>query len=156
MQSTKNSPLAITTNGAYGAGDVVGGLLQFPMTGQQGDNGILQDLLLVDAAENDAELYVIFFNENPSASTLTNNAAPTIHASDLAKIAAIVHVEAADWISIGGCAVASLNVSKGVKCSGSANVAAPQEPVLYAAIVCVATPNYTDGDLKAKISVMMD
>lgn len=93
----KSAPTVTVTTAAYADNDVVGGLITFPLTGLTQNGGILNGVLLTDAA-NQSEPYRLFlFHELPS--TIANDAAfaPTI--ADLKKLCAVVTLAAADYVT---------------------------------------------------------
>lgn len=71
-------PLVITA-GAYAAGDVVGGLIQFNLGGKHG--GVLQDVTLVDDDNIGASLELRLFRAAPT--TILDNAPLALTAADL-------------------------------------------------------------------------
>lgn len=97
-QFYKVSPNSLVVDtAAYTASDVVGGLLTFDLTGLSQNGGILNSVLLTDAANQSEPYYLYLFNELPS--TIADQAAfaPTI--ADLKKVFAIVNIAAADYLT---------------------------------------------------------
>lgn len=94
----KSAPTITVTLNAYSDNDVVGGLITFELDGLSQNGGILNGLLLTDAA-NQSEPYRLFlFHDLPS--TIANDAAfaPTI--ADLKKLFAVVTIAAADYVTV--------------------------------------------------------
>lgn len=121
---------------AYHANDNIGGKLTITdAVPVSGGSAILDNLTVLDADKEKAELYILIFNSNPAAATLTDDAAVAL-STDLTKVIAVVHVAAADYVEFGTAAIAHMTgLKRVVQASGSAN--------LYAAIMCVGTPTYT-------------
>ena len=93
-----NTPTVSATPN-YADGDNMGGLISLtdiygPETAGQG-GGLIQSVLISDAALNGLQIDAWFFDANPSSSTFTDNAAMSIHASDVNKV--IGRVPVTDW-----------------------------------------------------------
>lgn len=77
----------------YADGDVIGGKMSFANAVRAiGSAGIIRSAHVhsaVDIAAN-TPIRLMLFDGDPSASTLTENGAPTIHANDLARLIGIV------------------------------------------------------------------
>ncbi len=77
----------------YADGDVIGGKMTLGAAARAGgDGGAIRSAAVyskVDIAAN-IPIRVILFNADPSASTFTENSAPTIHADDLSKIIGVL------------------------------------------------------------------
>jgi len=81
----------VVTAGAYGSGNVVGGLLTVApfrpaVTGAPNQGGILQSIRVTLKTVQTAEFDVYQFSSNPTASTWTDKAAPAINVADVAKV----------------------------------------------------------------------
>lgn len=144
------APTITVTAGAYTANDVVGGVVT--LTGAARVSGTattLTRLSLMDAANQKAQLEILFFNANPSASTFTNDAAPVIHANDIAKYVGRVTVYASDYVTIN---------SKALVCL--ANIGLAMKPVsadLYMVICTPGTPTYAaTSDLTMSLAFYQD
>lgn len=97
-QFLKISPDSLVVDtAAYSDGDVVGGLLTFTLTGLRQNGGMLNGLLLTDAANQSEPYRLYLFHELPS--TIADQAAfaPTI--ADLKKLFAVVTIAAADYLT---------------------------------------------------------
>ena len=77
----------VTTAGAYGAGDCIGGKITVANAVRLPSlSGLLKSINLTLKSDNiTATLKVALFKADPSASTLTDNEAPSVHANDLMK-----------------------------------------------------------------------
>jgi hypothetical protein len=126
----------VSSGVAYTAGDAVGG--KQTLTGAARDSGgpvVLQSLSVLDLGNQKAALTILFFNADPSAATITDNAA-FVWSTDHAKLIGKLAIAAADYETIASEAVATRGgLGIVLQPSGSA--------VLYAAVVAVGTPTYT-------------
>lgn len=76
------------TAGLYATGDLVGGKITFENAFRRGVySGVLQDVIVTDAAAQGVNYELVVFNEDPSGTTFTNDAALDIADADLTKIA---------------------------------------------------------------------
>ena len=130
---TVNKELTVDLD-AYTAGDVVGGLLTFPVPAAIG-GGILNSVMLIDE-DSEAEAYSLYlFDDIPS--TIADDAAfaPTI--ADLRKLVAKIDILSYVTVnSIDYCYVPDINQVFGQLQTGN----------LYGYLVAVATPDYTNAD----------
>lgn len=131
---------------ALDAGDVAVALTEIPYaTRDNGQCGILRSLMLIDPADQKAELTFYFFSESVTFGTL--DAAPGISDADAAKFLGSVVVAAADYKDLGGVAVAHKTgldfILKGTTNSASVWVAA----------VATATPTYGAELLTMRLGV---
>ncbi len=91
--------------GAYAAGDVIGGKMTFAnavrtSNGAAGGTGLIQSITVATkATTTSAQIDVLLFNADPSASTFTENGAIAVNATDMANLIGVVHVT--DWTSCG-------------------------------------------------------
>ncbi|MGE0211817.1 MAG: hypothetical protein AB7S41_09000 [Parvibaculaceae bacterium] len=75
------------TNGAYGAGDIVGGLLTFANVARVNDEAvIITGVQVITKAAVTPTLTLILFNADPSSTTKTDNAAYSLNAADAFKV----------------------------------------------------------------------
>ena len=91
----------VVDTSAYATGDFIGAdVLTFPdlalqlteSVGQRG--GLIQSIMVVDKASQDANLEIIIFSSDPAATTFSDNDALDIDDADLAKIIAIIPITA--------------------------------------------------------------
>ena len=140
----------IDTN-IYAAGDAVGGLLTFSNALRPNAfSGVITGAYILDKDAEGANLDLIIFNANPSASTVTNNAALDLADADLSK--------AIEPISISSHTAFNSN-DNGISGSGSLTrtVQTSSSVTLYGALRAVATPTYTSAsDLTVCIGVLQD
>lgn len=140
------NPDALTptvTNGAYSAGDVIGGLLTFPVGGQN-DGGNMARLLIRDADSNAVDLTAYIYNAEPTA--IADNDPFTVSVADFGKLVGTVNLVSTDDYYISGLIGDSGNVAIPYK-TFSGNV--------Y--VYLVGAPTYTGTDkLNVKVSVWKD
>ncbi len=143
LANSKGKIISVTpvvTVGAYHANDCVGGKLTLTdALVADGGSALLTNVVVVDDANQKAALEVVFFNANPAAATLTDNAA-IVFSTDLAKVIARVPITAADWATVGDAAVADVQCLRTLEGVSGNN--------LYAAVMTTGTPTFgAAGDL---------
>lgn len=127
------------------AGDAVGGKQTLTSAARvSGGTVTLESITVRDTGNQKAALTILFFDSDPTAATITNNAA-FAWSTDISKCVGRVNIATADYETIDSEAIAcvrGLNLT--MLASGSAN--------LYAAVVLTSgTPTYTAvGDLVFK------
>lgn len=85
--------LTVDTN-IYASGDNIGGLQTIDLSAFKNTKGavILDHILVTDLAIQSANLDIVLFGSNPSATTFTNNVAQDIADADITKIIGVVPV----------------------------------------------------------------
>ncbi len=149
--TTVLAPAITVTAGAYHALDDIGGVLTLTGAARATGGGTtLTRVSVLDAANQKAQLELLFFNANPAASTFTDNAAPVIHANDVGKYIGRLTIYAADYLSVGTKAVTCLsNLGLGFVTAASAN--------LFYVILTPSTPTYAaTGDLQISLAFFPD
>jgi len=144
------APTITVTAGAYDANDNIGGTLTLTGAARVAGGGTaLTRITVTDAANQKAQLELLFFSANPSASTFTNNAAPVIHADDIAKLVGRLTVYASDYATIN---------AKGIACLANIGLAmVPTTADLYLAIMTPGTPTYAaTSDLRMSLAFYQD
>ena len=132
---------------AYAAGDSVGGKITLanaiPISAGR---GTIEAVILTDLAKQDAALDILFFNDDPSGTTFTDNAAFDLADADIGKYAGHVSLVAANYSSLADNSVAVLrNVGLPFKLAGT---------TLYAHIVSRGTPTYAAvGDITLRVLI---
>lgn len=129
------------TGVAYTAGDVIGGKLSLSNVFNFGEStNWLMDLMILDLDAQAAALRVLFFDRDPTAATLTDNAALAL-STDAANITAYVDILASDYVTV--------ETGKSLAQIWNINLPLATSDVtiktLYFAIIAVGTPNYTNG-----------
>lgn len=141
---------AVSTTPAYSSGDCVGGKLTLSNAVRVGAGGaLLTDLMVLDKGNQKAPLTLLIYDANPSAATLTDNAA-LVNSTDDVKVLGKVNITAADYETVNTKAYAHIR-----------NIAAICIPAsgttLYAALLTTGTPTYAStSDLKLRFKFAVD
>lgn len=149
-----NATVAVTptvsTSPAYTANDCVGGKQTIAMGRASGLGGMLTGISMVDKGNQKAALTIVFFNADPTGTTVTDNSAVSIAAADESKIVGWVDIAASDYKTIGSRAYVSKDaINKYMQPSGSAN--------LFALVFTTGTPTYaTTSDLTFNYHFLRD
>lgn len=135
----------------YASGDLLGTKMTFAGAAKEGvGSGTIHTVVLSDLDKESANVDLIIFNANPSATTFTNNAALDIDDADLSKIACIISITTHATFSDNG-----ISYANGTNCVFE--IADAATPTLYAALVVRATPTYTTAaDLTLRLSILQD
>lgn len=126
---------AVSTS-AYTAGDAVGA--KRTLTGAlrlSNGTAILESITLLDRSNQKAGMELFIFDSDPSAATITDNAAFVFSTDDL-KVLARITIAATDYVTMDSKAIAQI---KGL---GVALTGANSNTSLYAALVTTGTPTY--------------
>lgn len=154
--SISTSTVAVTSaptisTSAYAAGDNIGGLISLASAVRvSGGSGVINTVVVADKALQNSALDVVFFAANPTNTTFTDNAALTVHDTDLLTIVGHISVAASDYTSFADNSVAtSKNNGLAFKLTSGTT--------LYAAIVCRGTPTYAaTSDIKLIVKIFQD
>lgn len=145
--------LAVSASPDYSAGDSMGGKITIPNVVREPLQEAVElvGLVINDAANQKPVVSLIIFESNPTAATITDNAA-FVFSTDIAKVIAKIGVLAADYSTTDSMATAELNqLACVLKPKNGAN--------LYAALVVDSgTPNMaatTDLTLKLKFKLLV-
>lgn len=79
-----------TSNGAYSAGDIVGGLMTFALPNR--DPVRIKSISVAVKAAVTSNLTLILFNASPTGTTTTDNAAYSLAVADLFKVRAVIPI----------------------------------------------------------------
>ena len=135
--------LTVDTN-IYASGDNVGGLQTVDLSPFKNTKGaaILDHVLIMDLAKQSANMDLVLFGSNPSATTFTTNVAQDIADADITKIIGVVPVTSHHVF-------ADSSVSRAVNLDLGFKLDATQSTLnLYAALISRATPTFaTTGDI---------
>lgn len=139
--------VAVTTDGAYAANDIVGGILTIATANFATTRPVLLKSLQVnDKGNNSAALHIYFFKETPSGGTYTNNGPVTWDAADSARIVGQVSIATGDWLSDGADCMVNIG--------GIDNLMPLTATSLFALIIAPGTPTFANGDLTLKIGLV--
>lgn len=111
------------TAATYAAGNCVGGLLTLNVA--SAGAGLIQDVAIWDKSANKLQLDILFFDANPTGSTITDKTNVTIVAADMAKIIGGCHLADFFAVTTGGAFGQALNIGLNYTVAG----------LLYAAII---------------------
>ncbi len=140
-------PTITTTDTAYSAGDVIGGIIALAAPLASGSPVSLRSIVLKDDKNAKPDLQILFFRSSP-AGTYTDNAAVAPSTADMGALVGIQVVAAADWVTIQGAAkaVVQYQIDEGP-------VLGPATTNLYMVIVAVSAPDYAANstDLTAEL-----
>lgn len=143
------SPTITVDTAAYSIGDSIGGKLTLTSAvASSGGTGILQNITVVDASNIKPALEILIFNADPTAATLTDQAAIAL-STDVSKVIDRITINTSDYVTVAGIAIAKVNIGDVIQAVGSAN--------LYAAINAVAAHDFVAAtDLQVKFGFMRD
>lgn len=129
---------------AYSINDSVGGKLTLTgVTPITNGSVMLDTISLSDKSTAKAAMTILFFRDDPSGSTLTNNSAISIVAADTPKVVGYMPIVVGDYTNVNGAAgptiVTKTNVGIRIPATGN--------QTLYVALFTTGTPTYAVGDL---------
>lgn len=137
--------LTISRN-AYTAGDVVGGLLTFDLSGAP-EGSLITRALLVDDDNEKAELTLYLFNAAPTTIADADAFAPAV--ADLKKLITKIVFAVADYVTVNSNAYA---LKEDLNDLIPANTG-----YVYGYLVCTATPTYTaSSDLWVSLDLLAE
>lgn len=131
---------------AFSANDIVGGKLTLLKAVPVSEGrAFLDSLVLLDAAKEEVDLDIYIFGED-LAGTYADNSAEAITLADLLKCVGIIEVKAADYKTLANASLISFgNMGIRLKAGTGTN--------LYALIVTLGTPTYTEDCLQLKFGI---
>lgn len=144
--------------GAYVANEVVGGIQTLAAAMRvAGGRGMLESLMVFDHANQKAALNIFLFDQLP-VGTYADHVAFTMGAADGPKCLGVAQVAAADYLTVGSFAYATLGAGSGrvwqalmLKALGAA------DPNLYAVIQTTGTPTYVAAtDLQLRFGFLQN
>lgn len=90
--------IAVQATPDYSDGDTIGGLVTLSdFARRDAGSGLIMRFTLRSKIDITVSSFIHIFDQNPSASTFTDNAALVIHADDAAKILKTITVASTDW-----------------------------------------------------------
>lgn len=141
--------ITVTAGTAYASGDCVGGKLTLTGISRINDAGVkLETIFVTDAANQKPNLKFLFFNADPTAATLTNDAALAL-STDITKVIGMASVDTGDYTTISSAAFAAKNGINAVLKSTTTSV--------WMAILTTSTPTFTGTtNLSVKLGFSRD
>lgn len=148
----------VSAGAAYASGDAVGGLMSFTGAAKpEIGTAMVGSVILQDLNKQDAELDLILFDSNPSATTFTDNAVLDIADADLARIIGVVTVAATDYADFNDSAVGFVSCSVPFRTTATGSALDLTTQTLYGALVTRGAPTYNaTTDVTVKLGVMLD
>lgn len=141
-----------TDTNIYAAGDAVGTLQSIPYA-VVNQSGYIQSAVVIDAANQSPAIDFLLFNAAPTAA-ITNNAAFTPAAADIAKLLGFIRITGTDYASFGAgspVAIAEKTLPKAINLTNS------EKQTLYIlAYLRSGTPTFTASALTLILNVMQD
>lgn len=143
--------------GTYASGDVLGTLNPIEIECLTSDSGtaIIQSLVIGDLDAQNGAIDMIVFNDNPSATTFTDNAALDINDADLTKVIHCgIAVTSTNYKSYADNSAATLT-SVGIPVKNVSTIAGKKNK-LWVAFVSRDTKTYTSNAVSYKIGFLQD
>ena len=135
---------------AYASGDAMSSsaaIISAASSATPAKSGMIQSVIVTDLAKQDAAIDLIFFDADPSSTTITTNTALTVDDADLPNIIGVVQVTAyADFA----------DNSVGFATNLAIPYVADSNGRIYAVPVCRGTPTYAVGDLNIRVGLLLD
>lgn len=123
------------TAALYATGNSIGGKLVLANAVRvAGGSSRLENILITDKGNQKASGYILFFNADPAAATLTDKTAVAL-STDLTKIIGRVDVSAADYVTVDSKAIADVPYANRLLKSAATTS-------LWAAWVALSTPTF--------------
>lgn len=133
----------------YTSGDLLGGKQEIANAARSGIySGVVHSVLISDLAAQGADIDIVIFSANPTATTFTNNSALDIADADLPKIVCVIQVTNDSAFADNGVSFAAGN-----NCVFSLS----NSTSLYSAPVVRGSPTYVSAsDLTFRYSILQD
>lgn len=151
---TKSKVVSVTptvsSGVAYTAGDAIGGLQTIAGAAvPEISSGVVHSIVITDLAKQSADIDVIIFSANPSATTFTDNAALDIADADLTKVICMIQVYTHSALNDNG-----VSSAHGTGCVFKL---AQNATTLYAALVARSTPTLAStSDITVRYGILQD
>lgn len=142
--------VTVSASPDYSSGDSIGGKITLTNAVRvSGGTGVLQSIVITDKANQSPEGTILIFDADPSAATITDNAA-FVFSTDVTKVIASVPVVTADYATINSTSVATLsNLGRVVKAASGTS--------LYAAFVTTTAANLAStSDIGLRFTILQD
>jgi hypothetical protein len=143
------TPTITVSTSVYEAGDCVGGKITLTDAMRvSGGSGVLQSITVIDVSATKPALELLLFNADPTAATLTDQAAVAL-STDITKVMHRIPIYTSDYATVASVSIADITVNKVVEAVGSDN--------LYAAIVATGAHDFVAvTDLKMSFGFLQD
>lgn len=145
------TPSITVDTAAYAANDCIGG--KITLTGavrKKGGSVSLHSIRVRDSSNTKPALFIVLFNSNPTAATLTDNAA-AVFSTDETKVTQVITVYPTDYVSVGGVSIASFPLGSLIVQEAGASTS------LYMAVISVGVTDFVAAtDLGIKVGLVQD
>jgi hypothetical protein len=133
---------------AYGSGDLIADTQEVTAAFKANDAlGVLHSVIVVDEDDVKAAIDLVFLSSNVSLGT--ENAAPSVTDANARNILGIVRVAAADYVDLGGVAIATKSAI-GLAVKAGSGV----DDMWVGVVSNASTPTYTASGLRLRIGVI--
>ena len=151
----------VSTSPAYTSGDSVGGKISLSPAVRAISTpqvvvgtGTITSVIITDKAKQSAEIDVIFFDTDPSNTTVTDNGALTIHDTDLLNIVGIANVNTWKDFVDNSAGTTSATIAYPFVLNETSGTA---DTTLYVALVTRGTPTFAStSDITLRVGILMD
>lgn len=142
---------AAVDTAVYTAGDSVGGLRTLDLGRVAAGGVVLESITVLDDAVQDSDFDLLFFNANPTASTVADQSAFALNAADFTKLIGAVQIASSDYFA----------VNAGLSVAAKNGIGLVLQPVSGTSIYCVAVtqsaPDYVAAtDLAFQFGILQD
>lgn len=137
---------------AYSANDLIGGKNTVSaIFRENGGTGTIHTVVVTDQAGQNVELDLVFFDEDPTGTTFTDNSPLTVADADLKNIVGVINIPSANYISFVNNSVAVVdNIGQVMKAAADADD-------LFMAVITRGAPTYAAADdLQIKLLMLQD
>lgn len=145
--------ITVSTTPAYSSGDAIGGKITFTNAfriATAGATAVVESLMVLDRANQKPAFNLIIFDSDPSAATITDNAAFAYSTDDL-KVLGRIPVATTDYVTYNSKAIATI---RGI---GLVVTAAGASSSLWGAIVTTSTPTFAaTTDFQIRLGLLRD
>lgn len=119
---TVSATPTVSASPDYSAGDAIGGLMTFAaITRLATGPGIIQNASIFCKVANTAQIDLLLFNANPTATTITDNAAFDLNSADFTKLIGAIPIT--EWIAAGTpCIGQSVGRGQPIKAAASSTI----------------------------------
>jgi hypothetical protein len=135
---------------AYVTGNVIGGLISLANAVRAPGSGLIQSVTVTFQSGVEPSLDIVFFDGNPTNSTITDKTAIALAAADLGSVAAVAHLS--DWTLL-----AASTMAFGQAQTITQPFAIPSGTTLYAAVVSRSSVTLgATNDMQISVNILQD
>lgn len=154
FRTTLTAVPVLTVGGAYTAGDCFGTKITVASSHPvSGGTIIIDEVTLTDKSDATGNAFdILFWGTDPSASTFTDNSAPSIdETTDLGNLSGVIHLVSGDFTDVGASKVGCIAAGH-----ATANLPMPvmlATTSLYVVVLAQNTNSYAAGDVSIRLKV---